>query len=241
MVRAWDRSVQVSLVNGKQPREPSAVRTVPLRIFVAMPGSTMGAGASWNDIEEIKQQLLEPAARRLGKRLGLPTELVIEKDKLTSGPIHPSMFREAVDADVYIADLSGANPNVYLELGVRWALKDSVTILIAQHIQGDVKFNVSGNRVIQYGPRPNELNRAIDQIVASACGGVQDPLKIDSPIRGSLPLHTAPRSEWDALQDEIDRLRQTHADDLMAAARKGVRAAIGLCEKAIRTARSGSV
>jgi hypothetical protein len=32
------------------------------------------------------------------------------------------MFREAVDADVYIADLSGANANVYLEPGVRWAL-----------------------------------------------------------------------------------------------------------------------
>ncbi len=205
--RAWDHGVWVNTFNGKQPRGRTAADSIPLRIFAAMPGSTMGEGAKWNDIEEIKQQLLEPVARRLGARLRRPTELVIEKDKLTSGPIHPSMFREAIDSDVYIADLSGANANVYLELGVRWALKDSVTILISQDIQGDVKFNVSGNRVIPYGPMPNELNRAISQIVASAFSGMQDPPKIDSPVRSSLQLLTAPRSEWDALHHEIARLR----------------------------------
>jgi hypothetical protein len=130
------------------------------------------------------------------------------------------MFREAVDADVYIADLSGANANVYLELGVRWALKDNVTILISQNIDDDLKFNVSGNRVIPYGPMPNELDRAISQIVASALSGLQDPLKIDSPVRNSLPLLTAPRGDWDALHDEIGRLKQTQADDLVAEARK---------------------
>jgi len=194
----------------------------------------MGERAKWSDIEEIKQRLLEPAAIRLSEELGRPTELVIEKDKLTSGPIHPSMFREAVDSDVYIADLSGANANVYLELGVRWALKDGVTILISQDIHDDVKFNVSGNRVIPYGPMPNELERAISQIVASARSGVQDPLKVDSPVRNSLPLLTAPRSDWDALQDEIARLRQTQADDLVAAARKAAPAqAIELLQQAV--------
>jgi tetratricopeptide (TPR) repeat protein len=232
--QAGDHNVQFNLFYGEQSRESASAGSVPLRIFVAMPGSSMGEGARWSDIEEIKQQLLEPAAIRLGEELGCPVELVIEKDKLTSGPIHPSMFREALDSDVYIADLSGANANVYLELGVRWALKDSVTILISQDIRDDVKFNVSGNRVIPYGPMPNELNRAISQIVASALSGVRDPLKIDSPVRNSLPLLTAPRSDWDALRDEIAWLKQYQADDLIAAARKAASAqAIALLQLAV--------
>jgi tetratricopeptide (TPR) repeat protein len=232
--QAGDNNIQVNLFYGEQSLEAVAAGSIPLRIFAAMPGSTMGEGARWSDIEEIKERLLEPAATRLAEELGRPTELVIEKDKLTPGPIHPSMFREAVDSDVYIADLSGANANVYLELGVRWALKDSVTILISQDIQDDVKFNVSGNRVIPYGPMPNELNRAISQIVKSALSGVQDPQKIDSPVRNSLPLLTAPRSEWDALHDEIAQLKQTQADDLVAAARTAASAqAIALLQRAV--------
>jgi len=206
----------------------------PVRIFVAMPGSTMGERARWSDIEEIKRRLLQPAAERFAQDLGRPAELVIEKDKLVAGPIHPSMFREAADADVYIADLSGANANVYLELGVRWALRDGITILISQDIHNDVKFNVSLNRVIPYGPMPDELNRAVDEIVATAMRGMRDPGRIDSPVRNSLPLFTAPRSEWDRLHDEIGRLQNMQADDLVSAARKSAPdQAIDLLKRAI--------
>jgi hypothetical protein len=69
---------------------------------------------------------------------------------------------------------------------------------------------------------PNELDRAISQIVASALSGVHNPQKIDSPVRNSLPLVTAPRSDWDALHDEISRLKQSQADDLIADARKAM-------------------
>jgi tetratricopeptide (TPR) repeat protein len=207
----------------------------PVRIFVAMPGSTMGERARWRDIEEIKQRLLEPAAQGIGEQLGREPELIIEKDKITSGPIHPSMFREAVDSDVYIADLSGANPNVYLELGVRWVLRDGVTILISQDIVDDVKFNVSGNRVIGYGPMPNELDRAINQIVASASRGMRDSHWVDSPVRKDLALVTVPQSEWDALHREIARLKEAQADDLVAAARKAAPAeAIDLLRQAVQ-------
>jgi tetratricopeptide (TPR) repeat protein len=207
----------------------------PVRIFVAMPGSTMGERAKWNDIDEIKQRLLEPAARGLAEKLVRETELVIEKDKTTSGPIHPSMFREAFDSDVYIADLSGANPNVYLELGVRWALRDGVTILISQDMHDDVRFNVSGNRVIPYGPMPNQLDRAINQIVDSALSGMRGPHRVDSPVRNNIPLVTIPQSELEVLRNEIARLKEAQADDLVAAARKAAPAqAIDLLRQALQ-------
>jgi tetratricopeptide (TPR) repeat protein len=232
--QAGDHNFQVNFFYAGQPREQLAPDSRPLRVFVAMPGSSMGEKAKWDDIEEIKQRLLRPAAAQLGQELGCPVELVIEKDKLAAGSIHTSMFREAVDSDVYIADLSGANANVYLELGVRWALKDNITILISQDIHDDVKFNVSGNRVIPYGPMPNELDRAVSQIVASAVSGMRNPSKIDSPVRNSLPLVTAPRSDWDALHEEIARLKETQADDLLAAARRAAPAqAIALLQQAV--------
>src|SRR5262249_33654301 len=129
-----------------------------IRIFVAMPGTTMGPG-KWNDIPEIRRNLLEPVAAELRVRFGRDTELVIEKEKSTISHIHRSMFAEALEADVYIADLTGSNPNVYLELGVRWALRDAVTIPICQDL-AEVKFNASSTRTIPYGPTPDVLKTA---------------------------------------------------------------------------------
>lgn len=197
---------------------------LPLRMFVAMPGTSMGERATWDNIPEIKRSLLTAVADRLGEKLDRPVTIVIEKDKLVPGQIHPSMFREAVDAEVYIADLSGANPNVYLELGVRWALSDGITILISQDVgQGvPLPFNVSANRVLPYGGTPGDLERAIDAIVASVLAALQDPGWIDSPVRTGVDLVTAPRSEWDELRAQVLHLQELHADELVAAAAKDV-------------------
>lgn len=189
-----------------------------VRVFVAMPGSTMGERARWSNIEEIKRQLLQPVVNRIADEMDCPAELVIEKDKIGSDPIHPSMFGEAVSADVYIADLTGANANVYLELGVRWALRDRTTVLIAQDV--NVKFNVSGNRVIPYGPMPDELDVAISQIAASALKGIRDPDWTDSPVRRGLPLVAVLRSEWEEIHREINNLKELQANELVAAALK---------------------
>lgn len=181
----------------------------------------MGERATWANIPEIKRRLLEEVAQRLETKLGRSVKIVIEKDKLEPGDIHPSMFREAVDAEVYIADLTGANPNVYLELGVRWAMRDGITILISQDIgQGaPIPFNVSTSRVLPYGPMPDQLEHAIESIVASAVDAIADPGRVDSPVRRSTDLLTAPRTEWDALRDQVRELQELHADELVAAAK----------------------
>jgi tetratricopeptide (TPR) repeat protein len=188
----------------------------PLRIFVAMPGTTMGEGV-WDNIPEIKSGLLDPVRQQISERLSRPAELIIEKDKLSIEPIHRSMFREAYDADVYIADLTGANANVYLELGVRWALRDGVTIPISQDV-GQVKFNVSSTRVIPYGIGPNALRLAINQIVEAAVHGIQNPGTVDNPVRSGSPTVAIERSRLDGLNAEIERLKSERADDLVSAA-----------------------
>jgi tetratricopeptide (TPR) repeat protein len=202
-----------------QPTEASASDEPPrtVRIFVAMPGTSMGVHAHWTNIAEIRRQLLEPMAALIGEELNCETQLVIEKEKTSMGTIHRSMFREAMDADVYIADLSGANPNVYLELGVRWTLRDTVTVLISQDIQ-EVRFNVSANRVIRYGPMPEELKEAQRQIAQAAVEGLRRPDHIDSPVREGSDYVTVPRSHYEALAAEIASLRAQQGEDLIDAA-----------------------
>lgn len=186
----------------------------PLRIFVAMPGTSMGDSATYKNPESVKANLLQPVADKLKLQLGREVSLTIEKDKLISGVIHESMFAEARDADVYIADLTGANPNVYLELGVRWALRDGVTIIISQSLE-DRKFDVSANRVILY--YPDIIIKAIDDIVAAIKNGLQGS-KPDSPVRLNAQYVTVSRAELDALQARIEQLTQARGEDLLRAA-----------------------
>ncbi|NUP50061.1 MAG: hypothetical protein HOW97_22525 [Catenulispora sp.] len=188
-----------------------------LRIFVAMPARTMGEHAKWDDIAEIREQLLEPVAARIGEQLSCDVDLVIEKDKRIAGAILRPMFAEAALADVYIADLTGASPNVYLELGARWALRDNVTILICQDT-GEIRFNAVDGRAIEYGWKPKELSEAIHRIADAALHGLRNPGHVDSLVRDAADQILISRTEYDALRGELDELRQRQAEDLIEAA-----------------------
>jgi tetratricopeptide (TPR) repeat protein len=179
-----------------------------------MPGTTMGKNAKYKP-EDVKVNLLSQVAERLQAKLGREVKLEIEMDKKQTGVIPASMFAEARDTDVYIADLTGANPNVYLELGVRWALRDNVTVLISQSKE-DIKFNVSANRVIFY--TPETLIRATEDIVSTILDGLSNN-RLDSLVRLHSDLVTIPRKVLDELQAEIGRLTKSRGEDLLRAAK----------------------
>ncbi len=186
----------------------------PLRIFVAMPGTSMGSNATYKNPESVKANLLQPVVDKLKAQLGREITLAIEKDKRVAGVIHDSMFAEAREADVYIADLTGANPNVYLELGVRWAVRDSVTIIISQSVE-DLKFNVFANRAILY--YPDILIKAIDDIVEAIKSGLAAS-KPDSPVRLNVQYVTVAQAHIDDLRAQIERLTKARGEDLLRAA-----------------------
>jgi len=180
-----------------------------------MPGTEMGPNASYKNPEAVKANLLEPVADKLRVKLGREVELVIEKDKRLPTPsIHASMFAEARDAEVYIADLTGANPNVYLELGVRWALRDRVTVLISQSV-ADMRFNVVASRAILY--HPDSIIRAIADVVSAIEKGIHSS-ECDSLVRLNSEIVVVPKAQLVALQAEIDRLKRERGEDLVRAA-----------------------
>jgi len=187
----------------------------PLRVFVAMPGTEMGPNAKYKKPEIVKANLLDPVVGKLAAELGRPVKLVIEKDKRTPGNIPDSMFGEARDAEVYIADLTGANPNVYLELGVRWALRDYVTVPICQSAL-DLKFNVTSNRAIVYGP--DNIVEATNDVVDAILDGLRNKTS-DSLVRANHDYVEISRPELQALLDRIGQLERERGEELVRLAR----------------------
>ncbi|HUQ56627.1 tetratricopeptide repeat protein [Lentzea sp.] len=188
-------------------------KSEPLRVFVAMPGEMLGEHTQWTDTQEIKDDLYEDVRVMLEKRLGKAVEMQIEKERQKSGSIHHSMYGEALTAPVYIADLTGANANVYLELGARWALRDNVTIITCQH-KADLRFNADTYRYAQYGQGPKELRAAKDLIVNMIVNGLDDLDHVDNPVRSGRDLVVFSRAELTKLRGEIARLEHARGDDL---------------------------
>ncbi len=115
--------------------------------------------------------LIEEAITELGLR-----PLRSDKER-HSAPIHSKMISDILDADLAIVDISGANPNVFYELGIRHTARPSGTILI-----GDEKarppFNIAGVRVIHYDLAQHQKSKQAlkDAIIANLGSRVNDSL-----------------------------------------------------------------
>lgn len=181
----------------------------------------MGPDALWTSPDQIRRRFYEVIVSSLREHLGREVELVIEKEKYLAGPIYTSMYSEAWNADVYLADLTGANPNVYLELGVRWALSDGVTVLLAQD-PTKLKFNVASARAEPYSSDPDALERAIDRVVKAVIDGLKAKERgdTDSPVRQGGLVRTITTAEYDALQAELRRLRAERGEEYLDAANR---------------------
>jgi tetratricopeptide (TPR) repeat protein len=178
-----------------------------LRIFVAMPGTDFGPNAHWKKPDDVLQ-FLEQLHEEIKLRLKRDVVLVVEKEKRLTGVIHDSMYREAFEADVFIADLTNANANVFFELGVRYALRRRVTVLISQD-SAQAPFDVKPLRILQYAQRPDRA--AIQDICATIEAGLADVDHCDSPVLQALDLEVVSREQWQRVSGEQVRRRLSRA------------------------------
>lgn len=185
-----------------------------------MPGTSMGNKAKLNDPDTVKIHFFEKIGTEIGRVLNEEVDVVIEKDKkVTTGSIHTDMFKEALNTDVYIADLTGNNPNVYLELGVRWALRDKVTILVTQNV-GEIRYNVLSSRVFEYNPSLGEIDNAIAEVVSAIKDGLEKKDHCDSPVRLNSELIQISKQELNNLKGEIEALKKNQGEEFIAAAKE---------------------
>lgn len=95
----------------------------------------------YEDNIQMWAEVLEPACEIFGLK-------AVRADRIAeTGEITEQIFQYLRDADVVIADLSGANPNVMYELGLRHT-RDKLTIQIGEY--GRLPFDVNTIRTIQF-------------------------------------------------------------------------------------------
>ncbi len=86
-----------------------------------------------------------------------------------------------VSSDLVVADLTGANPNVYYELGIAHALNKKV-ILITQEID-DLPFDLRSYRVISYSVHFAKMNQAKEELIELAIEAFKGSLPFGNPVK----------------------------------------------------------
>lgn len=147
-----------------------------------------------------------------------------EVDYGLPGAISPSIIEHIARSELAIVDLTGNNPNVFFELGVRWALCERKTILM--HQLGTVlPFDISNYRSLQYtttldGPqlareKLTEILTEVREHIEEGCDSlVYDSLEdlhvsLPEQIGGARgPRTGAPLMPWEIYWSNIQRLKR---------------------------------
>ena len=117
--------------------------------FIAMPfGAKPGPdGKSTVHFDRVLADLLRPALLHAG------FEVFRADEEQRAGDIRVDMFQELLAADLVLADLTVANPNVWYELGVRHALRARGVVLVVGSLPGvnpPQVFDVYTDRKLHY-------------------------------------------------------------------------------------------
>jgi uncharacterized protein (TIGR02996 family) len=154
----------------------------------------------------VYQSIIVPAAVKAGYD--------VKRSDITGEPgnITQDIIRDLADADIVIADLTGANANVFFELGIRHVLRKSGTVHIIDE-NHQMPFDIRQYRAIEYTTELADLPAVIDQIVSSINKRASQPGRPDNPVHDALPgLPIDIRSIGDqALRDQILQMQETVA------------------------------
>ena len=160
--------------------------------FVLMPfGSKATAGGLVVDFDAVYEQLIQPAVTAAGM-----TALRADEE-LAGGVIHKPMYERLLLCDFAVADLTGANANVFYELGMRHAARPCTTVLVSAEA-GRLPFDVGPLRTLPYAlgsngrPARTDTDRAgLTRLLQEAQRQSATPLH-DSPVFQLLDGYGAP-------------------------------------------------
>ncbi len=149
-------------------------------VFVAMPFGKKRAGKAEIDFDDIYEKAIKPAA------LACNVEIIRADEERSGGFIHLSMYERLLLAEIVIADLTLANPNVFYELGIRHCARPRSTILIFSS-QTKLPFDVAPLRALPYKLDKGVLSDrdAIDlkeKLEKKIANAKKDTCEPDSPL-----------------------------------------------------------
>ena len=177
----------------------------PPLCFVLMPfGRKTDAAGRVTNFDSAFHKVIAPAVERAGLE-----PIRADEDKI-GGTIHKPMFERLMLCHYAVADITGANPNVFYELGIRHALRPSSTVIL--FVEGTVMpFDIALVRGISYktdgAGEPVDPEVPIAAIAAHLTAARTTPYD-DSPIFQLIDV-SAPftdRSHQDRRIPRTDRL-----------------------------------
>lgn len=148
---------------------------------------------------------------------------VVRADEIAKpGLITDDVINCVLDADLVVADLSGANPNAFYELGLRH-MNGGPTIHVIESGEEDLPFDVQDYRTIFYKTNhPDDIDKAKDDLVKQAVA-IEAELeegapKFSNPVtraRGFEKISVEPDTTLEILEtitsrlDRLERERRT--------------------------------
>ncbi|HUK32110.1 MAG TPA: TRAFs-binding domain-containing protein [Candidatus Acidoferrum sp.] len=185
--------------------------------FVLMPfgKKTDGAGRVV-DFDEVYKQLIAPAVR------AAELEAIRADEEQVGGSIHKPMFERLMLCDYAVADLTGANPNVYYELGIRHAVRPRSTIILFAG-GTPLPFDIANLRGLPYQINSAGIPVEAEQTVAAITARLQSARADsgdDSPLFQL--IDGMPRAEVDHAKTDVFREQVEYSKEFkrrLAAAR----------------------
>lgn len=171
----------------------------------------------------IFESIIKPAARACG----FDDAHILRQDHTGEpGVITNRIITNIANADILIADLTGANPNVYYELGISHVFHKCATVIIMDRDSDqNIKFDLSGVSYVKYSTNLGDLQASIAGIAEAIKVRQSGSAATDSPVHEvieSLPVRlidlldgTSTQAEAQRsakLEKEISRLRSLCRD-----------------------------
>ena len=188
--------------------------------FVLMPFGRKGdASGRLTDFDAIYQQIIAPSI------LAADMEPMRADQEQIGGAIHKAMFERLLLSEYAVADVTGANPNVFYELGIRHATRPRSTVILFSEGTA-LPFDIALLRGVAY--RTDNAGIAVEperqiNIIARLLMTARTDSRDDSPLFQL--LDGMPRIEFDqsrmgTLRGRLDQLKNLQAR-LGAACRAG--------------------
>jgi MAP3K TRAFs-binding domain len=188
--------------------------------FVLMPfGRKTDAAGRVTNFDSVYQKLIAPAVEQAG------LEPIRADEEKIGGTIHKPMYERLMLCHYAVADITGANPNVFYELGIRHALRPSSTVIL--FVEGTViPFDIALVRGISY--RTDGAGEPVDpqvplQAITEHLRAARENPHFDSPIfqlLDDLPHAQIDHSKTDMFRQQIDYSKK-YKVRLAAAVRAG--------------------
>ncbi|WP_136513868.1 hypothetical protein [Geomonas edaphica] len=154
----------------------------------------------YEKFKEVLDYVIKPAVESSSLKLK-----VIRADDINhAGSFIKDIFENILGSHVVIADLTGQNPNVFYELGVRHALSPR-TIMIAQTLE-DVPSDLREYRTITYSTTAKGSKLFQERLHKFLEDIMNEPLRPDNPILDRLP--TFQENKTESLEAEVSKLKE---------------------------------